>query len=502
MITTSSSKLQVNNLVSGFLCLLIAFGGFVFGWDTGTISGFVNMPDYIERFGQKDSVTNLPYLSDFRTGLLVGIFNIGCAVGGVAIGKITDTTGRRKSLMVTMALYIVGVLIQITSSRIWIQYLVGRIVTGLAVGGTSVVSPMFISETSPSSIRGTLVSCYQLMITAGIFLGYCTTYATHRRTGSSSWRLPMALCFIWALLMAIGMSFMPESPRFLIEKGHMVEARRSIAKVNNLPLDSEQVDHEMTVLSVSIEAEQAAGSASWNELVIGQPKIFYRVVMGILLQSLQQLTGCNYFFYYGTTVFKSVGIDDSFKTSILLGAVNFGATFLALYIVDHFGRRKTLLGGCAGMSSCLLAFSIIGVKALYKGAYGASPVNKAAGDAMSTVTCIYIAFFATTWAPTVFVVVSETYPLRIRTKAMGLATSSNWLWGFFIAFFTPAITRAIHFAYGFVFFGCVVFAAVFVYTCVPETKGLSLEDVDFLYTDFVPGLAFAKTDHKPESESP
>ncbi|QOU20030.1 Low-affinity glucose transporter hxt3 [Brettanomyces bruxellensis] len=477
-------------LFAGVMCLLIAFGGFVFGWDTGTISGFVNMPDFLKRFGQWSDADNEYYLSKVRTGLIVSIFNIGCAFGGVTLAKTGDIYGRKKGLMVTMVIYIVGIIIQIASVKSWVQYFIGRIVSGFAVGSISILCPMFISETSPKAIRGACVSCYQLMITLGIFLGYCTDYGTyHNYDDSRQWRIPLGLCFAWALFMIFGMTLMPESPRFLVEKKRMEEAKKSVGKVNKCAPDSDFTLQEVNRIIDAIETEALAGNASWGELFTGKPKIFYRLSMGIMLQSLQQLTGDNYFFYYGTTIFKSVGLTDSFETSIILGIVNFASTFPSLYIVDRFGRRWTLLAGCVGMLVCLVIFASLGVKTLYKGAYGVDP-NTSAGDAMIFLACLYIFFFATTWGPTVFVVVSETYPLRIRAKGMGLAQSANWLWGFLIAFFTPFITGAIHFAYGYVFFGCVVFAFFYVATCVPETKGLSLEDVDEIYRHFTPGTAF------------
>ncbi|GMM30241.1 hexose transporter [Martiniozyma asiatica (nom. inval.)] len=483
------------NLGAGFLCALIAFGGFVFGWDTGTISGFVNMPNFLETFGQVNASGD-HYLSKVRTGLMVSIFNIGCAIGGVTLGKTGDIYGRKKGLMITMVVYIVGIVIQIASVKSWVQYFIGRIISGLAVGSVSVLAPMFISETSPKAIRGALVSIYQLMITAGIFLGYCTTYGTyHNYSDSRQWRIPLGLCFAWALLMIFGMTLTPESPRFLVEKGQLEEARDSIAKANKVDINCEFVHQELDHLLNAIEIEQRAGTASWGELFTGQPKIFFRLCVGILMQSLQQLTGNNYFFYYGTTIFKSIGLEDSFQTSIILGVVNFCSTFVALYIMDLFGRRKVLLTGSAGMSVCLLIFASIGVKSLYPDGYDGD-ANKPVGNAMIFLSCFFIFFFATTWAPGTFVVCSEIFPLRIRNKAMAISSAANWIWGFLIAFFTPFITDAIHFAYGYVFFGCVLFSFFFVLTCVPETKGLSLEDVDDLFRNFTPGLAFMAKFHK------
>ncbi|GMF08056.1 unnamed protein product [Ambrosiozyma monospora] len=152
--------------------------------------------------------------------------------------------------MIVMLVYIVGIVIQIASIKTWVQYFIGRIISGLAVGAISVICPMFIAETSPKAIRGTLVSCYQLMITGGIFLGYCTTYGTktHYPGGSEEWRIPLGLSFAWALFMISGMVFMPESPRYLIEKGDMEGAKRSIATVNKVSPEHPFVNDEFSLV--------------------------------------------------------------------------------------------------------------------------------------------------------------------------------------------------------------------------------------------------------------
>ncbi|CDK24855.1 unnamed protein product [Kuraishia capsulata CBS 1993] len=476
-------------LLVSILCLLVAFGGFVFGWDTGTISGFVNMSDFKARFGQQKDNGEY-YLSNVRTGLIVAIFNVGCAIGGITLGRLGDIYGRKKGISIVMVVYVVGIIIQIASVSSWVQYFIGRIISGLAVGAISVLCPMFISETSPKQIRGTLVSCFQLMITLGIFLGYCTTYGTKSYSNSVQWRVPLGLCFAWALLLMFGMMLMPESPRYLVEYGKIEEARASLARVNKVTVDHPFVNDEIDNIYNGIEREKLAGNGSWADLFTGKPKIFYRVFVGVLLQSLQQLTGNNYFFYYGTTVFKAVGMNDSFETSIVLGIVNFASTFVGLWVIERFGRRKTLLGGSVLMTACLVVFASVGVARLYPNGYD-QPTSKGAGNCMITFACFFIFSFATTWAPGVYVVVSETYPLRVRQKGMAVATAANWMWGFLIAFFTPFITQAIHFAYGYVFMGCVIFSLFFVYFCVPETKGLTLEEVDDMYDQkFTPGLAF------------
>ena len=465
------------------LCLMIAFGGFIYGWDTGTISGFVNESDWIRRFGQQRSDGTF-YLSKVRTGLLLSIFNIGCAVGGVAWSRIGDIVGRRMALVCVTTTYIIGLVVCIASSDKWYQYFIGRIICGTGVGGIAVYSPLLISEVSPKHVRGTLVSCYQLMITLSIFLGYCTNYGTSKYSDSVQWRVPLDLGFAWALAMIAAMFFVPESPRYLIEVGKLEEAKHSVARSNRLSVTDPSVIAEVEFLSAGIELERSEGTATWGELFRTKGKVLQRVIMGVLIQSLQQLTGANYFFFYGTTIFKSVGLNDGFQTSVIIGVVNFVSTFPAFYIVDRFGRRACLLWGAAGMLVCMIVFASVGVTKLWPDGMD-MPSSKAAGNVMIVFTCLYIFCFATTWAPVAFVIVSESFPLRIKAKGMSLAISANWIWSFLLGFFTPFITNAINFYYGYVFVGCLCFAWFYVFFCVPETKGLTLEEVNIMWEEGV-----------------
>ena len=462
------------------MCFLIAFGGFVFGFDTGTISGFINMSDFLERFGGTKADGTL-YFSNVRTGLMIGLFNAGCAIGALFLSKVGDMYGRRVGIMTAMIVYIVGIIVQIASQHAWYQVMIGRIITGLAVGMLSVLCPLFISEVSPKHLRGTLVYCFQLMITLGIFLGYCTTYGTKSYSDSRQWRIPLGLCFAWALCLVAGMVRMPESPRYLVGKDRIEDAKMSLAKTNKVSPEDPALYRELQLIQAGVERERLAGKASWGTLFNGKPRIFERVIVGVMLQALQQLTGDNYFFYYSTTIFKSVGMNDSFETSIIIGVINFASTFVGIYAIERMGRRLCLLTGSVAMSICFLIYSLVGTQHLYIDKPGGAS-RKPDGDAMIFMTSLYVFFFASTWAGGVYSIISELYPLKVRSKAMGLANASNWTWGFLISFFTSFITDAIHFYYGFVFMGCLVFSIFFVYFMVYETKGLTLEEIDELYS--------------------
>ncbi|CCK70275.1 sugar porter family MFS transporter KNAG_0D05370 [Huiozyma naganishii CBS 8797] len=418
-------------------------------------------------------------------GLIVAIFNIGCAIGGLAWSRLGDIYGRRLALVWVTTVYMIGLIISIASINKWYQYFIGRIISGCGVGGIAVYSPLLISEVSPKHVRGTLVSCYQLMVTLGIFLGYCTNYGTeHGYSNSTQWRVPLGLGFAWALFMIAAMFFVPESPRFLIEVGKMEEAKISMARSNKLSADDPSVIAEVEYLAAGIEAEREAGSASWMELFSTKGKILQRTILGVMIQSLQQLTGANYFFFYGTQIFQAVGLPDSYETAIVIGIVNFASTFPSIYFVERFGRRTGLLWGAAGMICCFVVFASVGVTRLYPNGRD-QPSSKGAGNCMICFTCFFIFCFATTWAPTAYVIVSESFPLRVKAKGMALSIAANWIWNFLLGFFTPFITGAINFYYGYVFMGCLCFSWVYVFFFVPETKGLSLEEVNIMWEESV-----------------
>ena len=474
-----------------FLCLLISFGGFIFGFDTGTIGGFFNMGNFKRRFGSYHKGRKEYYFSNVRTGLMVSIFNIGCAIGGLILGGLSDRYGRKMGLTIVTVIYMVGILIQITCQphdHVWVQYFIGRLIAGLGNGAISVICPTFLAETAPANLRSVCVTFYQLMITLGIFMGYCCNYGTKQYSDNTTaqWRVAVGLCFAWALLMIGGLSLVPESARYLIQKDRLEEGKKSIAHLNKASEDDAIVVAEFDSILAAVEAERLAGEATIKELFSTKTKVFQRMCMGVMIQSLQQLSGDNYFFYYGTIVFAAVGLSDSFQTAIVIGVVNFFSTFVALYTVNRFGRRQLLMAGAVLMVCCYVVFASVGVKSLYIGGYSANAeTSKGAGNCMIVFTCFFIFCFANTWAGLAYVICSESFPLRVKNKCMAVASGANWMWGFLISFFTPFITSAIHFSYGYVFMGCMVFAFFYVFFTVPETKGLSLEEVNEMWLDGV-----------------
>ncbi|KAL4751657.1 hypothetical protein BDW72DRAFT_88513 [Aspergillus terricola var. indicus] len=461
---------------SFILGVVVSMGGFIFGYSTGQISGFTTMADFKMRFAERQA--NGEYVfSNVRNGLIVGLLCIGTMIGALVAAPIADRIGRKLSMSFWSIIHIVGIIIQIATDSNWVQIAMGRWVAGLGVGALSSVVPMYQSEAAPRQVRGAMISAFQLFVAFGIFISYIINYGTESIKSTASWRITMGIGFAWPLILGLGALFLPESPRYAYRLGRVDEARKVMAKLYGVEVNHRVVVQEMKDMKDKLEEERAAGDAPWHEVVTG-PRMLYRTLLGIALQSLQQLSGANFIFYYGNSIFTSTGLNNSYVTQIILGAVNFGMTLPGLYIVEHFGRRASLMVGGAWMAICFYIWASVGNSALDLD----NPQNTPkAGSAMIVFTCFFIAGFATTWGPIVWSICSEMYPNRSRATSIGIATCANWTWNFLISFFTPFISGSIHFAYGYVFASCCVVGVLIVFFFVNETQGRTLEEVDTMY---------------------
>ncbi|ORY31406.1 general substrate transporter [Naematelia encephala] len=463
------------------LAVLASMGGFIFGYDTGQISDILLMEDFLRRFGQKQSDGTYAF-SNVREGLIVALLSIGTLIGAVAGSYISNWIGRRRAMSVFCAVFSVGLLIQVCSFTSWVQIMMGRFIAGWGVGALSAAVPVYQSETAPKEIRGSLVSTYQLLITAGIFVAYAICIGTrYLDTNGASWRIPIALGWVWAVALGVGIMFMPESPRWLIQNGKFDAARISLAKVRGVPVESDHVEYAFGEIATDVKKEEAAGKGTWLECFIGHPgipKLAYRTFLGMMLQALQQLTGANYFFYYGATVFQNVGLSDSYKSQLIFGGINFACTFFGIWVMERFGRRWPLIIGGVWQAAWLFAYASVGVTH--------DTTQRGTGQFLIAASALFIFGYASTWAPGIWILTGETFPTRTRQKQASLAVASNWIWNFLIAFFTPFITQNINYSYGYVFAGCNLFGAVFVYFFLYESSKLSLENVNHMYG--APGL--------------
>ncbi|BGP16183.1 hypothetical protein JCM10213_001399 [Rhodosporidiobolus nylandii] len=463
-----------------FLAVFSSIGGFLFGYDTGQISDFQEMDDFKRRFA---GCGNTPLadcsFSHVRSGLIVGMLSIGTLIGALIGATLADRLGRKKAVVVDNAMIIVGTIIQLASVSSWVQFFMGRFATGLGIGALSAVIPLYQSETAPKEIRGTLICTYQLMITAGILVAYCISIGTRNvDTNGASWRIVLGLNMLWALILGVGIIFMPESPRWLFAEGRPEEAERSLARIRGVRVEDEDYTVKQTFaeMQAAVEREASMDKFRWIDCFKPKDKLLYRTLLLMTLQAGQQLTGANYFFYYGATVLQGVGLDDSFVAQIILGAVNFVCTFLGLYVMERFGRRIPLIIGGVWQGIWLIIYGAAGT--------AKDPAeDKSIGNLMIVSSCLFILGYASTWAPGIWTLVGETPRNDARAKTGALATASNWLWNFLLAFFTPFITGAIGYSYGFVFAGCNLAGAAIVYFFLYESSGLSLENVDRMYND-------------------
>ncbi|KAF3765678.1 general substrate transporter [Cryphonectria parasitica EP155] len=475
-------KIKVMNFRVLIMGLLISLGGFIFGWEGGAISGYTQMDNFKNRFGDVDDDGSLS-LGNVRQGLMVGMLCVGCLVGALASAPIADRFGRKYSITFWNLIYIVGNIVCITTQYQWYQVVIGRLIDGFGIGALSVLTPMYQSETAPRQVRGALVSAYQLFITLGIFVSYCVNYGTEAIQSPSSWRITMGIGFIAPTIMAIGMLVMRESPRWEFRRGGEAEALKTLALVAGVDENHPEVQHALHDIRESLEAEQAGGEQKWYE-VFTAPAMMRRVLIGMALQALQQLTGANFFFYYGTEIFDAVGISNSFVTSMILGAVNVFSTFGGLYVGQKFGRRISMMLGGLWMFAWLIIFASLGSFALYPDGNAGDAnarTSSSVGSAMIASACLFIVGFAVTWGPLVWAIVGEMFPSRYRAVAMGLCTAANWLWNFLISFFTPWITGAIGYRYGYVFAGCCFLGVLITFFFVNESQQRSLEEVDSMY---------------------
>uniref|UniRef100_A0A0W0G654 Major facilitator superfamily (MFS) profile domain-containing protein n=2 Tax=Moniliophthora roreri TaxID=221103 RepID=A0A0W0G654_MONRR len=458
--------------------------GFLFGYDIGVISGCLIMPDFQWRFGEPDGNGGY-HLTPDRQSLITSLLSAGTFVGALAQAFTADSLGRRPSILIWSAIFTIGTAIQTGTEFSVAQITIGRFIAGLGVGALSAIVPLYNGETSPKALRGTLLVLYQLQIIVGIFISYIVDLGTHKIPGSASWRIPVGLQLLWGLILLSGIFFLPESPRHLLGTRREDEARKVIANLNSVPLDDPLVDEQVEELMYAINAENEGGKATWAECFSTRNALWKRTGNGMMLQFIQQLNGQNFYYYYGDTFFQSAGTDLSpYVIQTILGAVSVVGTLPALYLIEAWGRRRSLLVGSVLEAICSLVAGLVGHLTL---APAHTPKelltarNKAGGDALIAFAVLHVFSFAVFWGPVPWVYLGESFPLRVRPKSIALGSATNWLWNFLLSFFAPKIAADIGPLILMIFFGMLVFGFVYVWLFIPETKGLSLEEVDEMY---------------------
>ncbi|KIY64491.1 general substrate transporter [Cylindrobasidium torrendii FP15055 ss-10] len=467
------------------LAIFIAFGGFLFGYDIGVISGCLIMPDFTRRFGDWDEATSEWVLNSHKQSIITSLLSAGTFVGAIGQAFTSDRFGRRGSILIWSFIFTIGTVIQTATETSIAQMSVGRFVAGLGVGAMSAIVPLYNGETAPKALRGILLVMYQLQIIFGIFVSYVIGLGTHTISNSASWRIPVGLQMLWGLIILSGIFFLPESPRHLLGTSRIDEARKVVAELNSVPVDDPLVEEMVEDLMFGIRAENDGGKATWAECFSTRNQLWKRTVNGMMLQFIQQLNGQNFYYYYGDTFFKSAGTSLSpYAIQTILGGVSVVGTVPALYAIETMGRRQSLLTGSVLEAIFSLVAALVGHFCLAPANTPADQLtsgNKAGGNAIIAFAVLHVFSYAVFWGPVPWVYLGESFPLRIRPKSIALGSATNWLWNFLLSFFSPRIADDIGPLILLIFCGVLVFGWFYVYFFIPETKGLSLEEVDEMY---------------------
>ncbi len=428
------------------VAILAAIGGLLFGYDTGVISGAAEMIE--DRFG----------LSDLGFEIVVSAVLVGATIGAASAGAVARRVGRRPTILLASVLFLLGAIGSAFAPHVSVL-IISRVIVGLGVGLVSVAVIMYISETAPPSRRGALVSLYQFAITVGIFVATLVDEAFVDVTGG--WRWELGIASVAAVVLFIGMAQAPESPRYLIAKGKLAAGRRVLSTL----IPPEEVDETIADLQRQLAR---AKEVNWREIF--SPAVRGVLLIGAVLAAVQQFTGINTIIYYDVTIFARAGFDsnaDAVAASIIVGFVNMAATVIAIRYVDRLGRKPLLVAGLVGMTTGLV---MLGIAFFFE------------GTASATVSLIamlvYIASFAASLGPVVWVLIGEIYPQRVREPAMSFAVMVNWISNFVVALTFLSLLDALGSSVTFFLYAAIaVLSIIFVVTKVPETKGRSLEEI-------------------------
>jgi len=455
--TTTTVSPERQSEVSSFAAMvatMAAIGGGLFGYDTGVISGAIL---YIKKDFPIEAATE---------GLIVSAVTVGALTAAMIAGVLADRSGRRLTNIAAGVIFATASLLCVVASSVP-TLIAGRFLVGCGIGLTSVGAPMYIAEVSPARVRGTFVSLFQLAVTVGILLAYvvCAMLAP-----AAAWRWMLGLAAVPGLVLAIGMTFMPESPRWLVKQRRLEDARSVLGKINPHSNPDETLAH--------IEHDLALeGQGTWGELL--QRSLRPALLVGIGLAAFQQVTGINAVIYYAPQIFQAAGFASNvtaLAATAGIGVINVLATFIAIWLVDREGRKPLLVAGVTGMVATLVVLGLAfqgGVAGTGTGSLGYITVMCLAG---------YIISFAFSLGPIVWLMISEIYPLRNRAQAMAVSTASNWGANFLVSTTFPIVAlRLGAAAVCFIYAGLGVLTLIFVIAKVPETKGKTLEEISKIW---------------------
>lgn len=423
-----------------------ALSGLLFGFDTAVINGA--LPFLRDEF----------HLNDFQVELTAGVLLVGCICGAAAAGFISDRFGRRRALVAAAILFAVA---SVASAipRGLAELATARFAAGIAIGIASVMGPMYIAEISPPKIRGRLVSINQLAIVSGILAAYYVNWQLSN-AGAGNWRWMFALGAVPSIAFWLGLLAIPESPRWLAAHGREPEALAILKRV----VGPAEAERELAEIHAGIEQDKAFTLAD-----LFRPGLRWPMLLAVVLAALGQLTGINTIIYYGSILLREhagQSASSAIGANVLIGAVNFAGTIVAMFTIDRIGRRALLLFGAAGMAVALTALG------------WAFHQPSRSFPLIVALILAYVFCFAVSLGPGVWVYISEMFPNTVRGRAMSIATMSVWLACLSVTLTFLTLIESLTTAGVFWFYAAICGATfVFVWRCLPETKGRTLEQI-------------------------
>jgi SP family sugar:H+ symporter-like MFS transporter len=454
-----------------FIALIVAvatIGGFMFGYDSGVING------------TQEGLKSAFNLSELSVGINVGAILLGCAVGAFIAGRLADLIGRKTVMLIAAALFVV--------SAFWagaadssLHFVIARFIGGLGVGAASVLTPAYISEVTPASMRGRLSSVQQIMIITGLTGAFLGNYALAHTAGSSTaefwggfpaWRWMFWLQVVPATIYLLALLAIPESPRFLVAKGKDAQAEAVLSKL----FGAEAGARKVAEIRASLAADH---KPSFKDLLDPSThKVRPILWAGLILAVFQQLVGINIVFYYGATLWQSVGFseNDALLINILSGSLSILACLAAIAVIDKIGRKPLLLIGSAGMAVTLGVLAWCFSQAQFVD--GAMHLPDQVGLIALVSANLYVVFFNFSWGPVMWVMLGEMFPNQMRGSALAVAGLAQWLANFGISVSFPAMATGLGLpiTYGF-YAACALISYFLVQAWVKETRGRELEDM-------------------------
>ena len=464
---TEASPERANMGFIGAIVAVATIGGFLFGYDSGAVNG------------TQEGLKSAFALSEGGLGFTVGSLLIGCFIGAFLAGRLADLMGRRNVMMLAALLFLVGALVQGFADAQSV-FVIARLVGGMAVGAASVLSPAYISEVAPASIRGRMTTIQQIMIITGLTAAFVVNWYLARAAGESTatywagleaWRLMYLMQALPAAIFLVALLFIPESPRYLVSKGRDEKAHRVLTDLFGADVARAKLEE----IRASFSADHRPRLSDLKRPGGGIRPIVWA---GILLAVFQQLVGINVIFYYGATLWQLAGFTEaqSLQINIVSGLVSIAACFITIAVIDRIGRKPLLLIGSAGMAVTLFAM----VYAFANGTLdpaGNLQLSSGLGTLALIAANLYVIFFNVSWGPVMWVMLGEMFPNQIRGSALAVAGFAQWFSNYLIAQSFPIMANwSLAGSYTFYAISAVI-SFFLVHKFIHETKGKELEEM-------------------------